>query len=513
MELILRKATEADCDLLYEWANDPVVRAAAFHTEPIPYKSHVVWFRDMMNDPMRYQYILCEKTTYQPVAQIRLALEGNEALISYSVGREYRGLGVGTKLIELAEKAILAEPVQIRKLVAQVKYENPASARIFEKHGYILEEKKDYKEFTRNISNLFIRADGNATVGLGHVMRCLSIADEASKLGMRVSFITADNCATELIWQRGYTSYQLNTDYRDMESELPILSQILEKQANADTDICMVDSYRMTAPYLEAIRKFARVAVLDDLFLMDYPVDCVINYNLYGDLLQEKLSAKHDRKLLTGVLYAPLREQFLQKRKEPAETLRPFGEGLERKEKHILISTGGSDSLHLAKRIADALLSSDIMKDEQKPVMLDIVCGSMNPNKEELLALWQEHASCVKLHVDVKDMAELMTGCTMAITAAGSTVYELSTLGIPFVLYYFVENQKLIAEYAAEILGVVNAGDFSDEKTADACMQSILLETKHLLTNETDRKKLSQTLFELVDGRGAERIAKELHNL
>ncbi len=72
----------------------------------------------------------------------------------------------------------------------------------------------------------------------------------------------------------------------------------------------------------------------------------------------------------------------------------------------------------------------------------------MNPNKCALLKSENNNPSKVKVHIDVKDMAGLMAKCMLAVTAAGSTVYELCSLRIPFVTYYFVNNQKLIAEYS-----------------------------------------------------------------
>lgn len=557
MEYMLRRASKEDCDLIFDWANDPVVRAAAFHTEPIPYKSHIVWYHNLLNNPNVVPYIFCEKETKKPVAQIRFAIEEGKALISYSVSSEYRGCGIGTKMIQMAQEKLLKERPEVTTFVAQVKYENPASARIFEKCGYVEEELLEYKEFTCKIQPLFIRVDGNKTIGLGHVMRCLSIADAASKMGFQVQFLVADDSVADLIMDRDYNVIILGTDYQDMEAELPVLYKVwnqmlpqkdaIEKKQPLDESenalehtkpLCLVDSYQMTESYLKQLSQYMRVAVLDDLFAMDYPVDMVINYNIYGDLLLEKETKNHDRKHLTGVSFAPLREQFILKREElisQHEKNEKSGEGKEiqatfekQEDFQILISTGGSDSLCLAEKISRALMENNwceqldhlnAQKDMKqrgcedfRPLHLHIVCGALNPNKEALLSLEKEYQGKITVHMDVQDMAGLMSQCDMAVTAAGSTVYELSTLGIPFVLYYFVENQKLIAEHAKKILGVTNAGDFSTEPE-NQVMDRILDETKHLYEDTLARKKLSMRLSELVDGRGADRIAKEFRKL
>lgn len=146
MELYLRKAGRADMDLLYQWANDPVVRKMAFHTEPIPYEDHVKYFTKMMADASVYQYILYDGGL--PAGQIRLNVEGREALIDYSIAPGYRGRGYGTGLLELLRKQLAAERIpHVEKLTGQVKYENPASARVFEKCGFTKREREEYIQY------------------------------------------------------------------------------------------------------------------------------------------------------------------------------------------------------------------------------------------------------------------------------------------------------------------------------------------------------------------------------
>lgn len=498
MDLLLRKATYDDCEILYKWANDPVVRKAAFHTERISHDEHVKWFNRIMADKCTFQYMLCIKDSLEPVAQIRLFVEEGRALISYSVSAEYRGMGIGAKMINMAEKVLVSEDIGVEYFVAQVKYDNNFSAKIFEKSGYESSKKENYIEYTKGVSTLIIRADGNETVGLGHIMRCLSIADAAKEKGVRVRFVVADKKPLSIVEDRGFKTTVLNTDYRNMESEQTIIRDVAKDICTNGKTVWLVDSYYMTEAYLNNLSQYGKVAVIDDMFLLDYPADYVINYNIYGDKLKDMGTKYPDKILLTGVSYAPVREQFILMRKSMAGKVNSF-DGL----KHILISTGGADSLHLAEKIAVELL--EVFTD--KSVILDIVCGVMNPNKEALLKIENDNPSKVKVHIGVKDMAGLMSECILAITAAGSTVYELSSLGIPFVIYYFVENQKLIAEYSEKIMGVVNAGDFSVD---DSPMPIIVNEVKHLLEDEQYRQKIAASVYKTVDGNGAERIVDKI---
>lgn len=147
MDIYLREVTKDDMDLLFRWANDPLVRKNAFHTEQIPYEDHVKWFHRMLGNDKVYPYILCRDG--QPVGQIRLDIQDDLATIDYSIAPELRGMGLGSCMLTLIEKKVSEEITHVTKIIGQVKYENTASARAFEKCGYSRIDKKDYIEYER----------------------------------------------------------------------------------------------------------------------------------------------------------------------------------------------------------------------------------------------------------------------------------------------------------------------------------------------------------------------------
>ena len=134
--VFLRKATMNDMDLIYEWANDPLVRANSFKTENILYEDHVKWFNSIMLDDTVVQFVLMEDD--MPVGQIRLNIKGSEAEIGYSISDDCRGQGYGNKILDLVSQEVKEKYPYIRKLVAKVKPDNMASRVLFEKKGYKL---------------------------------------------------------------------------------------------------------------------------------------------------------------------------------------------------------------------------------------------------------------------------------------------------------------------------------------------------------------------------------------
>lgn len=130
----LRLATKEDMTLLYQWANDRSVRNASFCTEPITWETHVEWFQQMMKSKNMIQFIYeCDDKI---VGQVRLRIENEIGLISYSIAAEYRGTGKATRMLALLESLVKKEYSQLKELVAEVKCENMASRKVFEKLEY-----------------------------------------------------------------------------------------------------------------------------------------------------------------------------------------------------------------------------------------------------------------------------------------------------------------------------------------------------------------------------------------
>ncbi len=151
MNLVLRKADENDVDILFEWANDEVVRKNSFSTKPILYDEHVQWYKKLLEDPNRVQYILekVDQDSIILVGQIRIDINMDEqcAEIGYSIATEYRGMGYGKAMLHMLNEEAKREYPFIQKLVAKVKPTNVASYKVFIDSGYELK----YNELELNL--------------------------------------------------------------------------------------------------------------------------------------------------------------------------------------------------------------------------------------------------------------------------------------------------------------------------------------------------------------------------
>ena len=342
-----------------------------------------------------------------------------------------------------------------------------------------------------------IRADGNTAIGMGHVMRCLSIADAMKERNIEPIFMTADNDCVSMIEDRGFKVYILGTDYRNMESELPLIRKYLESQNKGDKEIpvILVDSYQVTSKYYEELRKLAKVACLEDMGY-SYPVDLLINYNIYGPTLVYDNKITHN--ILLGTRYQPLRKEFQQ----------DIQYNIKDKITDVMITTGGSDPYFSARAFTDAFLSEKEL--EKTQIRFHIISGPFNTHGEELHKLYDENP-WVEIHEHVTCMKEIMRRCDVVLSATGSTIYEVSALGVPLIAFYFAENQRQGADMLSEIIHVINCGNYADDtaQTVENAVYALLKCVK----NKEYRETLYHEERNLVDGQGAARIAQALINL
>ena len=333
---------------------------------------------------------------------------------------------------------------------------------------------------------IYIRTDANEQIATGHVMRCLSIADAAADIGEDTTFILSDESGVELIKTRGYRYVVINSSWDDMDSEIDVLSEII--RAN-NIEKLLIDSYSVTYNYLSAINCLTKVYYIDDLDAFEYPVSCLICYSS----IQERQGYKekyNDIELLLGSKYIPLRREF---QNIPLKIL--GGNAKSR----LLITTGGGDNNNIIRRLLSAL---DIYNWEG----IDVICGVFNNNYEKIVSDYRECEN-VFFHSNVSDMNNYMIEADLAISAGGTTVFELCACGTPAIVFSIADNQVENAKLMRDKGLIIYAGDISDDTLIDNLKKEI-----NYYENMSNKQKKDwiNKLRNYVDGYGAKRIAEAL---
>ncbi len=134
-----------------------------------------------------------------------------------------------------------------------------------------------------------------------------------------------------------------------------------------------------------------------------------------------------------------------------------------------------------------------------------VVIGYGNPHVETLTAEIRNAKPNIRLVSQAENMPEMMAWADVAISAGGSTNWELALMGVPNLIIVLADNQCGIAEGLAQAGAAINWGWFnriSDEQIAEALESLVLAEAKRL--------RMGQVGQQLVDGRGALRVRGHL---
>ena len=321
-------------------------------------------------------------------------------------------------------------------------------------------------------------------------MRCITIAKQLIKKGCRVLFLTADEWACDTISQAGMDQLCLHTRWDWMEEELPRLRQIL---IMAGIKTLLVDSYQVTKDYFEGLRDLVRLIRIDDCFEPVCPVDVLINYNAYHGRFPYEETYAGGTKLLLGTDYVPLREEFVQKK-----SVQNAGDSFS-----VLLSSGGGD----AQDVLWGILQKVVEDQAFEKVTFHTIVGEFHPRGEELEFFSLDYPQ-VKVYRPCRDVAGLMAKCDVAVSAAGTMLFELSAMGVPTVFFETADNQRYDREFFGEEERMLYAGDIRQDR--EGCLTAVCENLKMLLADAALRQRMSEALSKVTDGHGAERIAEEI---
>ena len=194
----------------------------------------------------------------------------------------------------------------------------------------------------------------------------------------------------------------------------------------------VIDGYHFSERYRQSLSGCGLPVVTMDDGTTQYPLhaDVVVNVSPLAKI-EDYITITASAHLLLGPSYVSLRSEFRHDKKS-IETTPP-------KDQHVLITFGGSDPLGLTLPVVVALL-------DQLPeqVILDVVVGGAVADDDKIDQLAIHHANRILLHKNTSTMAELMQRATMAIAAAGSTLWELAYLAIPTIAVVIADNQAVM---------------------------------------------------------------------
>ncbi|MCK6626368.1 MAG: UDP-2,4-diacetamido-2,4,6-trideoxy-beta-L-altropyranose hydrolase [Anaerolineae bacterium] len=341
------------------------------------------------------------------------------------------------------------------------------------------------------MTHLLIRADGNSTIGAGHLMRCLALGQAWQEAGGTVNFAVtkAPPALEKRLCQETMGVNQLTELPGSPQDAMQTIS--LAQKLNAKWVV--VDGYHFDAAYQQALKQAdLRLLVVDDYgHASHYSADLVLNQNMYA---HESLYTSREpfTQLLLGSKYVLLRREFWSWRGWRRE-IAPLA-------RKVLVTLGGADPDNVTLKVIQALRQTKL-----EGLQAVVVVGSSNPHWETLRAAVGHSSPSFRLERDVTDMPALMAWADLAISAGGSTCWELAFMGLPSLVLILADNQRRVAE-GLDAAGVAfNLGHPTNLSPA------ALANALHALAHQAEQRTVSARRGqELIDGCGAARVAQQM---
>lgn len=361
------------------------------------------------------------------------------------------------------------------------------------------------------------RVDSSLGIGSGHIMRCLTLADELRAHGVEtlfvcrelkgnlIPFIEKKDHAVRVLSKKSVadTANLTSVPYHLpwLEASLPHDAQetinILKESA---TELLVVDHYALDYQWHRMVRPYVdKIMVIDDLADRQHDCDVVLDQT-YGRSPDEYFPLTPGcNNFLVGSQYALLRPQFAACRSE-AMKKRASMKQIER----ILICFGGMDPHNMS---SIALKGLDRLQ-QKSCLEIDIVLGQMSPHYENVLNLANNSNLPVRVFTYVDDIARLMLEADLAIGAGGTITWERCCLGLPCLAVVAAENQKTIITALDSQGALKNLGWFS------FLTETMIFENVTSLLQDHDMcQRMSAEAFLVCDGLGLKRVLNKIFEI
>lgn len=332
-----------------------------------------------------------------------------------------------------------------------------------------------------------IRTDASPTIGTGHLGRCLTLSAELRREGAEVRFVVSFGNGEERLREQNFPFDTI--DAATIDDDAKATAALLD---GWNTDWVVVDRLGFGRRWEEAVRGVAnKIMAVDDLADTPHEADLLLDQNFYPDPDQRYVGLiTPATRTLFGPSYALIDPAYAEARRpdSPVKVSGPY---------RIVVSFGGGDDRGAAVKTLTAL--SLLRRDD---LLVTIVAGRSNPRWSEI------EAACgplpfVTLLPSVASMLPLLAEADLAIGAGGVSTWERFCLGVPTLALTIAPVQK------PHLLALAAEGFLQWEGEAGQIAPTALAGAiDDLLDNVDDRATLRERSMGLVDGRGAERVAR-----
>jgi UDP-2,4-diacetamido-2,4,6-trideoxy-beta-L-altropyranose hydrolase len=355
--------------------------------------------------------------------------------------------------------------------------------------------------------NVVFRVDASNLIGSGHVMRCLTLAELLRESGSIVSFITRSHVGNldNLIKSKEFKVFSLPEIHKfelerldSYEKWLGVVQSMDAKETikridNTKPDLLVIDHYSLDIEWESILRPHVKsILVIDDMANRKHDCDWLLDQNYTPDNSRYNSLVPPGSIKILGPKYSLLRKEFLSYRRTINHNLTI---------KRVFIFFGGADPFGLT-----LLCLKSLQHPKLKHLSLDVVIGSNNLHINEI-ELFSSKLENTVLHVQVNNIAQLMSSADISIGAGGSTTWERFLIGLPSLVITFGKDQELSIKELENnnyITWLGNVNKINQDKLSKMII-NLIKDSNKLMLQSTKAKKL-------VDGLGANRVLEIIKN-
>jgi len=306
---------------------------------------------------------------------------------------------------------------------------------------------------SRGRLNIVIRVDSSEFIGVGHVMRCITLAEKfkTNKRNIKIIFICRNYIGNSIdfILKKGYEclvlkDFKNKEDYKNVDNFYDNwisktwkqdVNETIKLISDIKVDLIVIDHYGIDFQWEVEISKFVnKIMIIDDLANRKHNADVLLDQNYYensNDRYSDLVPTNCIQ--FTGLRYLLLRDEF------EKITHSKFQKSCHVKK--LLVFFGGNDNSGLTIKVLKSLLGISFLK-----FKVDIVIGERNLDLEEIKILVNTNIN-FNLYIQTEHMALLMSEADFAIISGGSVIWEACSIGLPIFVVVTAENQEEVVSF------------------------------------------------------------------
>ena len=334
---------------------------------------------------------------------------------------------------------------------------------------------------------VLFRTEGSLLTGLGHVSRCVALSEKIRTSGGESAFLMTG--PSDSLTHYMHRKIQPVT-YLDTQCTPELDAQNTIKEAEKiDADWIVLDGYVFSTTYQKELYEsgYRLLVIDDDGRAREYWAHIILNQN--ADCSEELYDKRPENtSLLLGAKYSLIRKEFQIEAMHGVHTAE--------KVRTILVSMGGGDNKNAINNVVRAI-------SHYTQLGIKIIVIGLDG---ELDLADEKHRTGIQVIGRADNMSRHMANCDLAVSAAGSTCWELCSMGVPSILLVNDDNQKSVAEPLAAQGAAFNLGRWN-YRTSDQLVNAI----EKLKDDPQKRNLMAKAGKGLIDGNGCDRVLEAMN--